>query len=322
MLAGLLWRLLGVSGFAAAPVSPGQAFEWGYPGQLHNRDQCLAVLTNAIQISSKAQWSLALRSDGSLLAWGNNNYGQTDVPPGTNFIWACAGFDCGGAVRSDGTVAVWGATNGWTYWPSTTITDAVEVSLGDGHCAVLHANGTVTVPYGWRKSVTNIPPGLSNVVAIDSTWYAVMALTRSGNVVSWGEHSQPGSYLVAPGPLYTNNIAKIACGYYALYSIDSNGVLRCWGTTNQYGELNVPATLTNCTSVAGGACTTLAIDNHGRAYAWGYNGTGQTNLPSGLTNVTFVYGSAYYSGAIATASAVAQSSPQPPTALRVLANSP
>lgn len=314
--------LVAFRGLGAEPVPPGQAFEWGYPGQLHDRDPCLAVLTNAVQISSKAQWSLALRADGSLLAWGNNSQGQTNVPAGNDFAFACGGYDCGGAVRSNGTVAVWGATNSWTYWPSTPITDAVEVSLGDGHCAVLHSNGTVTVPYGWRTSVTNVPFGLSNVVHIDSTWYAVVALTRSGNVVSWGETSNPGNYLQAPGPAYTNNISQIACGYFALYSIDSNNVLRCWGTSDQYGELDVPPALTNCTFVAGGAKHTLAIDNHGKVYAWGYNGTGQTNIPTNLTNASFVYGSAYYSGAIAAGTDAAQPPPQPPTGLRVVANLP
>ncbi|MHC4473059.1 MAG: hypothetical protein ACYS99_19080, partial [Planctomycetota bacterium] len=55
--------------------------------------------------------SLALRSDGGVLARGNNDYGQCDVPalpPGVTYTQVAGGYYHSLALRSDGTVDAWG----------------------------------------------------------------------------------------------------------------------------------------------------------------------------------------------------------------------
>ncbi|MCJ7696065.1 MAG: RCC1 domain-containing protein, partial [Anaerolineaceae bacterium] len=49
----------------------------------------------------------AIKSDGTLACWGNNNYGQTSSPAGT-FTQVSAGgwYTC--AIKNDGTLACWG----------------------------------------------------------------------------------------------------------------------------------------------------------------------------------------------------------------------
>jgi len=68
-------------------------------------------------------------SDGSILAWGRNNYGQCNVPPlppGLVYVEVTGGQDFSAARRSDGSVITWGDTRtnqhlvptlpaGWTY---------------------------------------------------------------------------------------------------------------------------------------------------------------------------------------------------------------
>jgi len=56
--------------------------------------------------------SVALRSDGSLIAWGHNTHGQCEVPLGNDFvaIEAIGGYHSL-AVKSDGSVAAWGWDN-------------------------------------------------------------------------------------------------------------------------------------------------------------------------------------------------------------------
>lgn len=299
----VMFWLAACSAFAAGPVltTPGQAYSWGYTNQITARDSALLLMTNTVQMSSKASnWELGLHSDGRLQAWGVNDHGQTNVPTETDYKFSCGGWDSGAAIRSNGLVVVWGNTNTWTTFSPTPVTDAKEVSLGDGHCAVLHSNGSVTVPYGWRSDVLNLVPSIasSNVAHIDSTWYAVVCLTSNGNVFSWGDASEPGSSLAGPSALYTNGIAKIGCGFFQLSSVDSNGVLRCWGTRNQYGETNVPAGFSNCTMVAAGAYHTIAIDGNSHMWAWGRNDQGQCNL-SNPPMAGFVYAGYFNSGAIA-----------------------
>ena len=44
-----------------------------------------------VAVAAGGDHSLALKTDGSLVAWGNNDNGQTDVPAGNNFIDIAAG---------------------------------------------------------------------------------------------------------------------------------------------------------------------------------------------------------------------------------------
>jgi hypothetical protein len=54
-------------------------------------------------------WSLGLRTDGTLAAWGDNTYGELNVPPG-RFASIAAGGNHGPAlVPTPGTVVVLGA---------------------------------------------------------------------------------------------------------------------------------------------------------------------------------------------------------------------
>jgi len=56
--------------------------------------------------------SLALKSDGTVVAWGSNSYGETTVPAGLNGVTAIsAGVYHNLALKSDGTVVAW-AFNG------------------------------------------------------------------------------------------------------------------------------------------------------------------------------------------------------------------
>ncbi len=49
-------------------------------------------------IAAGYQHSLALKTDGSLVAWGSNNDGQCDVPAGTNVLAIAAGYNYNVAV--------------------------------------------------------------------------------------------------------------------------------------------------------------------------------------------------------------------------------
>ena len=45
------------------------------------------TLTNAIAVSGGFYHSLALQADGTVVAWGFNGDGQTNVPPGLRVLW-------------------------------------------------------------------------------------------------------------------------------------------------------------------------------------------------------------------------------------------
>src|SRR5205823_11086557 len=64
---------------------------------------------NIVAIAAGAAHQLALRDDGTVLAWGSNNFGQTNVPPeATNIIAIAAGANHSLALRADRVVFGWG----------------------------------------------------------------------------------------------------------------------------------------------------------------------------------------------------------------------
>ncbi|MGO8676635.1 MAG: hypothetical protein ACLQVX_12280, partial [Limisphaerales bacterium] len=68
-----------------------------------------AALSGVVAVAGGGSHSLALRNDGTVVAWGWDNYGQADVPAGlTNAIAISAGSLQSMALRADGTVLTWG----------------------------------------------------------------------------------------------------------------------------------------------------------------------------------------------------------------------
>ena len=110
----LLLLLTAVSGACRAQAAaPGTVVVWGYNHGVRNVPP---GLTNVTAIAAGPGHAVALKSDGSVVAWGYNDYGQTDVPSGLSNVTAISAggacpYDCGGssvALRSDGTVVAWG----------------------------------------------------------------------------------------------------------------------------------------------------------------------------------------------------------------------
>ena len=106
---------------------------------------------------------LALKSDGTMLSWGYNEQGETDVPPEiTDVVQVAAGRDFSLALKSDGTVVAWG-TNIDTGNPMDVpagLTGVVQVDAGLLHSVALKSDGTVVT---WGNSdfgQMNIPAGL------------------------------------------------------------------------------------------------------------------------------------------------------------------
>jgi hypothetical protein len=68
--------------------------------------------SNVISICAGKSDSLILRADASLAAWGKNYFGQTNIPAAaTNIVALAAGEDHFVALRADGVVIAWGSTN-------------------------------------------------------------------------------------------------------------------------------------------------------------------------------------------------------------------
>ena len=245
--------------------------------------------------------------DMQIVTWGDDTYGQCDVPPGlTNVVAVSGGYDFSVALKDDGTVAAWGyGGNGETNVPPG-LTNVTSIAAGGGHVLALLQNGTVVAWGANGQGQTNVPAGLTNVTAIAAGNSHSVALRSDGSVVAWG-YNLYGQTNVPAG---LGPVTQIAAGFYHSVALLANGTVVVWGFNGSvYGWniTNVPAGLSNVVSLAAGGYHTLAAKADGTVTAWGagltpgqYEYFGQSVVPAGLSNVVAVAGGGYDSLALQT----------------------
>jgi len=180
-------------------------------------------------------------------------------------------------------VVAWGCNvSGETNVPGG-LTNVVAIAAGAGHILALTADGTV-VAWGDNSSgQTDVPTGLTNVVAIAAGEVHSLALTADGTVVAWGDNS----YGQTSVPTGLTNVMAIAAGALHSLALRVDGTVVGWGY-NGYGQTNVPANLENVVAIAAGAFHGLALKADETVVGWGYDGYGQTNAPAELTNIVAI----------------------------------
>ena len=223
---------------------------------------------------------LAARDNGTVLAWGDNTGGQTNVPANLSNVVAVAAGDLHSlALKADGTVVGWGDnTSGQTNAPAS-VTNATAISAGGRQSLALRKDGTVAQ---WGLTNAPIPAGLANVTAIASGTNFNLALSNA-TVVAWGANDYGQTTL----PANLTNVVAIAAGGWHALAVKVDGTVVAWGD-NTYGQTNVPAGLSNVMAVAGGYAHSMALRNDGTVVAWGGNSAGQTNVPSWLGPVKLI----------------------------------
>lgn len=152
--------------------------------------------------------------------------------------------------------------------------------------------------------------GVDSVKAVAAGKYHSVALKTDGTVWTWGSNdyyelgrgvggtqdSTPGQVKKDASNLFTDVIKAITCGTQHTVAIKkSDGTVWAWGR-NQYGQLGHNSSdtisqypvqvvksdgtggtmaLTNIKAIAAGYGHTIALDESGNVWAWGYNNYGQ-----------------------------------------------
>ena len=105
---------------------------------------------NYTQISVGMWHTCGLKSDGSILCWGNNSYGQATAPVGSyTQVSAGYGYTCG--LKSGGSILCWGRNDyGQTMAPVGSYT---QVSAGGSHTCGLKSDGSILCwGLNWQRS--------------------------------------------------------------------------------------------------------------------------------------------------------------------------
>jgi alpha-tubulin suppressor-like RCC1 family protein len=239
----------------------------------------VGTATNYTAVDGYDSHTIALRSNGTLWAWGKNDFNQlgqgsagadvlSPIQVGIATDWAkiaANGTDGSYAIKNNGTLWCWGFNCAGNMAGSTTITSRPSP----------FQIGTAT---NWLF----VEPGNCHVLALktDNTLWA------------WGNRSSgqlgiPGLTALqaqTPRQVGTATWQSIAAGEDSSFGVQTNGTLWVWGE-NALGELGlndttnrtIPTQLgtdTNWVSVIAGEDHTIAIKTDGTLWGWGRNQRG------------------------------------------------
>ena len=278
MLAALI--LLSLAPAASATQTPRQVIGWGY--DFHNEVTNIPPDVDFVAIAAGATHSLALRSDGSIAAWGQI-YG---TPKGHDFIAIACGSNHSLALRSDGSIVSWGWDGHKQVSDTPTGHDFKAVAGGYGHSLALRSNGTIV---SWGRDdegqVSGTPTG-NDFVAITAGWAHSLALRSDGTIVAWGKDDEGQ---VSDTPTGSGFVA-VAGGWHHSLALRSDGSIVSWGW-DHYGLVADTPTGHDFVAIASGERYSLALRSDGTIVAWGDDSSQQVSgVPAGRKCVAIASG--------------------------------
>lgn len=285
----------GGSVHSLAVQADGSIWSWGYNADGSLGDGTIINKSNPSQIGlSRSELlnvvcglshSLALKSDGTLWAWGLNDYGQlgngslnssnTPIQIGTdnNWIGVSIGSQSSFAIKSNGTLWAWGRNN--------------IGQLGDG------TNTDRTLP---------VQIGASNnwVYIYSSAGASSFGIKSNGTLWAWGDNTNGqlgnGTQIAQNAPMQIGSASswvKVISGNGHSLANKADGTLWAWGD-NSFGQLgdgtntnryspNQIGSSTNWLGISAvGSSHSFAIKPNGTLWAWGNNANYQLGDGSNL----------------------------------------
>jgi hypothetical protein len=232
--------------------------------------------------------------DGTLTAWGSNDWGQTTAPPNTTALSdVAAGSLHSYALNDGGSLVGWGSNQYNQISTPANLGGVAQIACGLEFTCALRQDGTVRAWGRNNLSQTSVPSNLSDVVQVSCGENHSYARRVNRTLVGWG-HNAWGE-LNTPAAL--TNVAHVACGGNHTLACRVDGTVVAWGagTTNPPGNANqnwgqsmVPTGLTGVIQVAAGRIHSYALRGDGTLVGWGSNSDGQTSTPAGLAGIVQV----------------------------------
>jgi alpha-tubulin suppressor-like RCC1 family protein len=229
------------------------------------------------QIACGRHHTVVLLEDGTLRAWGDNQYGQCDVPQ--DFAQPVKQIVCGAhhtaVLSEDGTLCLWGCNlSGQCNVPPDFVPRTVkQIACGAYHTILLLEDDTVRAWGDNEYGQCNVPPDLSHrfraehetacgtVKQIACGYFHTVVLLEDSTIRAWGSNGlgqcnvppdlphrfRADFALCAKQPSAEHETAcgtvkQITCGAHHTAVLLEDGTLRAWGD-NQHGQCNVPADL-------------------------------------------------------------------------------
>ncbi|MDH5753036.1 MAG: chitobiase/beta-hexosaminidase C-terminal domain-containing protein, partial [Deltaproteobacteria bacterium] len=249
------------------------------------------VLVDVDDFSAGWDHTLAIKTDGTLWAWGGNESGQlgnggaddqpnpVQVGSDTDWLSVKAGRSFTLALKKDGSLWTWGNNDRGQLGNGNTSnspapaqvgssTDWAVISAGTSHALAIKTDGTL---WAWGANESG---QLGNATLTDSS-----APEQVGSGTSWKDAGAGQSHSIA---------------------LRNDGVIWSWGS-NTFGQLGdgstddrsspMEMTGTNWASISTGANHNVALKGDGTLWAWGQNWYGQLGNGTTITKAWSADGS-------------------------------
>jgi alpha-tubulin suppressor-like RCC1 family protein len=234
--------------------------------------QAVGSLQGVKAIAAANEHAMALMKDGTVMAWGNDEYGQLGdgqqgferalniderLPKAVTGLTGITAIAAGGgsdyAVTAAGTVMAWGSDT--------------EGQLGLGQPGPNHCE-TVTAHFPafeycserpmaviWKNPATGVAEPLSGVKAVYAGQFAAYALLQSGHLVSWGGNHNgelgtgadtwrgsefPVTEVKRPGDQPLAGVVEVAAGYNSTIARLADGEVLGWGSAERNALAGTP----------------------------------------------------------------------------------
>ena len=254
-----------------------------------------------IQVSLGYKFSLALKQDGTVWSWGQNNNGELGLGNTTEYSEPQQITDIKEKITDVKT----------GYYHSIALTEKGEVYTW-GY------NGNGQLGNGTRED-SLVPvkvTGLENIAKVNAYKYMTIALTQNGEVYAWGSGygAKPvklnftrkiidvsGNLVLAENrkaynldetKSYGKDLIKVVAGYNHYLGLTSDGEVYAWGS-NSYGQLgngnntssstavkvvtpDGKSNMTNIVDISAGDSYSIITDKDGKVYTFGYYGDYRT----------------------------------------------
>jgi uncharacterized repeat protein (TIGR01451 family) len=244
-------------------------------------------LSDAVAVAPGSSHFLALKKDGTVAAWGGNNYGQCDVPASLANVVAIAASDTFSvAVKSDGSLVAWGEQRIVSQLPAG-LTDVVGITTGNNYAVAIKSDGTLLewgYPYGYALDQSKLAQ-VRDAVAV-SSYASLLALTSDGIPVPLVSDSS----LLPPASL--SGVISIESSYSTMSAVGQDGTLTRWGYNS---STTLPADWVNLASVVMSGNCPVAFKKDGTLIQGNCSLSSANVQPKSISNVTALAG---YNGRI------------------------
>jgi alpha-tubulin suppressor-like RCC1 family protein len=232
------------------------------------------------KVAAGRHFTIAVKTDGTLWAWGRNNFGQLGtgnsadsnfpVQIGNENVWeeiAC-GFEHAAAIKSDGTLWAWGRNNYGQLGNASSTGSSIPVEVvGDLIWSQISAKG-----------------------------YGTTGITNEGLLLEWGCYPTSGGGCpnAVNQPAYSGTLdswqgfSSVSLGYEFGLALKLDGTLWGWGWngSGQFGSGNYTGsnfpvqigTQSDWSKIGAGDGFSIALKNNGTLWGWGENSYGQSGI--------------------------------------------